>query len=37
MKLLSACDFQLCAGWDGVSALDFEPYNWLTQLKNRQG
>jgi hypothetical protein len=37
MKLLSACDFQLCAGWDGVSALDFEPYNWLIQLKNRQG
>jgi hypothetical protein len=35
MKLLSACDFQVCLTWDGVSALDFEPYNWLTQLRAR--
>jgi len=33
MKLLSACDFQICATWDGVSALDFEPYNWLIKLR----
>ena len=35
MKLLSACDFQICLTWDGISALDFEPYNWLTQLRAR--
>lgn len=35
MKLISACDFQICVTWDGISALDFEPYNWLTQLRAR--
>jgi hypothetical protein len=37
LKLLSACDFQLCVTWDGISALDFEPHNWLIQLRKRFG
>jgi hypothetical protein len=29
MSLLQACDFQLCTTWDGLTAIDFEPNNWL--------
>jgi len=29
MSLIQACDFQLCTTWDGLTALDFEPNNWL--------
>jgi hypothetical protein len=29
MSMIQACDFQLCATWDGLTALDFEPNNWL--------
>lgn len=32
MSLMQACDFQLCTTWDGVTALDFEPNNWLTHV-----
>jgi len=32
MSLLQACDFQLCATWDGLTALDFEPNNWLAHV-----
>ncbi len=29
MSFLQACDFQLCTTWDGLTAIDFEPNNWL--------
>jgi SAM-dependent methyltransferase len=32
MSLLQACDFQLCTSWDGLTALDFEPNNWLAHV-----
>jgi hypothetical protein len=32
MSLLQACDFQLCTTWDGLTALDFEPNNWLAHV-----
>jgi hypothetical protein len=32
MSLLQACDFQLSQSWDGLTALDFEPNNWLAHV-----
>jgi hypothetical protein len=32
MMLLHACDYQICATWDGLTALDFEPNNWVVRL-----
>jgi len=33
--LMHACDFQVCAGWDGLVALDFEPTAWLMRVRSR--
>jgi hypothetical protein len=32
LMLINACDFQICTCWDGLTALDFEPNNWLVRL-----
>jgi hypothetical protein len=32
MPLINACDFQICSAWDGLTALDFEPNNWIVRL-----
>lgn len=28
-KLIEACDYQICASWDGLAVLDFEPNSWM--------
>jgi len=33
--LMHACDFQICAGWSGLIALDFEPTAWLMRVHAR--
>jgi hypothetical protein len=35
VMLVHACDFQVCAGWDGLTALDFEPTAWLMRVRAR--
>ncbi|MBV8978393.1 MAG: hypothetical protein JOZ13_13560 [Alphaproteobacteria bacterium] len=35
VMLMHACDFQVCAGWGGLSALDFEPTAWLMRVRAR--
>lgn len=32
LMLIHACDYQICSTWDGLTALDFEPNNWLVKL-----
>ena len=35
VMLLNASDFQVCIGWDGLLALDFEPNSWLMRVRTR--
>jgi hypothetical protein len=35
VMLMHACDFQICAGWSGLIALDFEPTAWLMRVHAR--
>jgi hypothetical protein len=35
VMIMNACDFQVCAGWDGLLALDFEPNSWLMRVRAR--
>lgn len=37
LMLVNACDFQLCSTWDGLTALDFEPNNWLIRVRVNNG
>ena len=37
VMLIHACDYQVCATWDGLAALDFEPNNWLVKLADVNG
>lgn len=36
VTLVQACDFQVCAGWGGLTALDFEPVPWLMRMRARK-